>query len=315
MFRPGCDAASPPPADGPAHVVQAREAIRQQLLGPEQVVQVGAARRCGRCSSRSVGSIGPASARNRALRMLIRPVRVKSAPFRPEAGLQHAVEHVDAVRDALEQVLGRADAHHVARLFRRQARRGYRQHLVEQRPSARRRESPPMAYPGKSSSTRSARRSRAAARRTSRPGRCRTAPDRRGGARRRAALRPAGASARTTARASAPVPDRACIRRAPWRCRTPSSSWIAHHALRCEAVRGAVEVRPECTPSSSSPRRWPRLKTWKPPLSVRIGPVPGHEAVQAAERRAISSDPGRRIEVVCVAEHDLRAGPRAAHRA
>ena len=51
---------------------------------------------------------------------------------------------------------------------------------------------------------------------------------------------------------------------------------------------------------------WRSENTWKPPESVRIGAVPAHEPVQAAER----GDPlraGAEVQVVGVAEHDLRA--------
>ena len=48
------------------------------------------------------------------------------------------------------------------------------------------------------------------------------------------------------------------------------------------------------TPSSSILRRAARLNTWKPPESVRIGPVPGHEAVQPALAGDQLLDPGRR---------------------
>jgi hypothetical protein len=47
---------------------------------------------------------------------------------------QHAVEHVDAARDALDQVLGRARAHEIPRPIRRQPLRrrgGHRIHLID----------------------------------------------------------------------------------------------------------------------------------------------------------------------------------------
>ena len=52
-------------------------------------------------------------------------------------------------------------------------------------------------------------------------------------------------------------------------------------------------------------------KTWKPPESVRIGPLPAHEAVQPAE---LGDQPvaGPEVQVVGVAEHDLRPERRAA---
>ena len=36
----------------------------------------------------------------------------------PVAGRHHAIEHVDAARDRLHQILGRADAHQIARAIR-----------------------------------------------------------------------------------------------------------------------------------------------------------------------------------------------------
>ena len=51
-------------------------------------------------------------------------------------------------------------------------------------------------------------------------------------------------------------------------------------------------------------------KTWKPPESVRIGPLPAHEAVETA----VLGDhvlAGPEVEVVRVAEDDL--GPERAH--
>ena len=54
-------------------------------------------------------------------------------------------------------------------------------------------------------------------------------------------------------------------------------------------------------------RSAPRLNTWKPPESVRIGRVPAHEAVQAAVLRD-HLEPGPQPQVEGVAEDDLRAG-------
>ena len=51
----------------------------------------------------------------------------------PVAGRHHAVEHVDAARHRLQQILGRADAHQVARAIRRQRRRGLLDHREHHR--------------------------------------------------------------------------------------------------------------------------------------------------------------------------------------
>ena len=60
------------------------------------------------------------------------------------------------------------------------------------------------------------------------------------------------------------------------------------------------------TPSSVILRIAPSENTWKPPESVRIGPVPAHEAVQAAE---LVEHLGARAQpqVEGIAEDDLRA--------
>ena len=62
------------------------------------------------------GSIGSGSSAKRALRMLIGPSAVNACPVPPGAGRQHAVEHVDAAHHRLDDVVGLADAHQVARL-------------------------------------------------------------------------------------------------------------------------------------------------------------------------------------------------------
>ena len=66
------------------------------------------------------------------------------------------------------------------------------------------------------------------------------------------------------------------------------------------------------TPSSSTRRRWPRLKTWKPPESVRIGPSQPMNRCRPPEAR----DPlvaGAQGEVVGVGE-DASGRPRSAGR-
>ena len=60
-----------------------------------------------------------------------RPEARKDAPVAAIARRHHAVEHVDTARDRLEQVVGGADAHQIARLVARQRRRDrldHRQH-------------------------------------------------------------------------------------------------------------------------------------------------------------------------------------------
>ena len=53
-------------------------------------------------------------------------------------------------------------------------------------------------------------------------------------------------------------------------------------------------------------RSGPRLNTWKPPESVRMRPVPAHEAMQPAVR-GDDVEPGAQPQVERVAEDDLRA--------
>ena len=58
---------------------------------------------------------------------------------------------------------------------------------------------------------------------------------------------------------------------------------------------------------------WPRLKIWKPPLSVRIGPSQPDEGVQAAEfGDDLFARPQR--EVIGIGQHHLRPGCREAAR-
>ncbi len=59
------------------------------------------------------------------------------------------------------------------------------------------------------------------------------------------------------------------------------------------------------TPCSLIVRSLPRLKTWNPPESVRIGPVPAHEAVQAPVRLD-HVDPGPQPKVEGIRQDDLR---------
>ena len=60
------------------------------------------------------------------------------------------------------------------------------------------------------------------------------------------------------------------------------------------------------TPSSVILRSLARLNTWKPPLSVRIGPSQ-RVNLCSPPISATSLSPGAEVEVVGVAEHDLGA--------
>ena len=79
-----------------------------------------------------------------------------------------------------------------------------------------------------------------------------------------------------------------------------------HRELRREARHRAVVDRAERDAVGVDAARVGSEKTWKPPESVRIG------ASQPMNRcrppsSAISSSPGPEVQVVGVAEHDLRA--------
>ena len=134
-----------------------------------------------------------------------------------EAGLQDAVELVDAEGDRLDQRRRVADAHQVARAVGGQVgERGgeRRQHLGarSRRPTGRRCRS------RRSRARRSRWRSRPAATRRCRPARCRTAPGRRGGGRRGPAP-PTPRCARRPARRRRAGSAAAGTRRAPSGCR------------------------------------------------------------------------------------------------
>src|SRR5712691_8605233 len=106
-------------------VVQGVQPKREQLLRGEEVAQVGACERpAGVAAAPGVGGTRVAGVPRR-LDLQPPPSREKQAVAR-DAGGQHAVEQVDACHPAAEEVLGRADAHQVARLLRRQERRGVR---------------------------------------------------------------------------------------------------------------------------------------------------------------------------------------------
>ena len=106
-----------------------------------------------RPGSRSSRRAAPGSRAKRALRRFRRPSQVIALPVRAVRVGQDAVEHVDARLDHLEDPLGIADPHEVARLARpgaaARASRSSRTSRSRSSPIAR----PPIALPSKSSST------------------------------------------------------------------------------------------------------------------------------------------------------------------
>src|SRR5713101_5271373 len=127
--------ACPTRLDGRAHpghevdvegeVVQAVQPEREQLLRGEEMAQVGAGERpAGVAAAPGVGGARVPRV-TRRLDLQPPPAGEEQAVAR-DAGGQHAVEQVDACDPAQEEVVGRADANTVARLVRRQERRGVR---------------------------------------------------------------------------------------------------------------------------------------------------------------------------------------------
>jgi hypothetical protein len=80
-----------------------------------------------------------------------------------------------------------------------------------------------------------------------------------------------------------------------------------HRALGREHVREPSMWLWKVTASSVTLEIFDSDMTWKPPLSVRIGLVPAHEAVQAAQPRHPLGGRAQH-QVVGVAQHDVGAG-------
>ena len=307
-------------------VVQGVEAEREDLAGLEQVAEVGACERAaGVTGARRVDRsvvVGVAGVADDELA----PAR-EEEPVPCGPGREHAVEHVDARRHAGEEVLGRPDAHEVARLVRRQ-------------PRARRARRPP-------TSARAPRppRSRRA---RSQGGRARPPPRWRARAgREEPALRDPEERAWGSAAPSSASPPRdarhASRQRTSQRCVRASDSLVIRavgerrralverhddvraerllhldRPLRREEMARAVEVgaerdallgdRDEPGAGAVATRApcSPRLKTWKPPESVRTAPPQRHEPVQPAEPLD-PLVPGAEEQVVGVREDDAGA--------
>ena len=112
-------------------VVDRGQRRRQHLVGVEQVVQVGAAE--------VAAAVAVAAGIDRE--EIAPVVLVGQADLPPPgegggatrvAGRDHAVEHVHAALNALEDILRQSDPHQVTRLVGRQERFGEVDHLLEQ---------------------------------------------------------------------------------------------------------------------------------------------------------------------------------------
>ena len=212
---------------------------------------------------------GCGSSRCCALRDVEPPAAHEQLAVARVARRHHAVEHVDAGADRRPDVLGRADAHQVARAVGRHlGARSRRSRRTSPRAPRRRRGRPARAR--RTAAPRSRPGARAADRRATPP--C-TMPKRSwpGAARR-------GHAAARPARSCAPSPPRSPARGASdgghssnaIAMSLPSAAWIA--IARSGVSRCSLPSRCErnVTPSSSTVRRSRRLNTWKPPESVRI---------------------------------------------
>ena len=233
------------------------------------------------------------------------------------AGRHDAVEHVDAARHRLDDVLRAADAHQVARLVPR-ACSGTSSSSTRSRSSSR--------LADRETADREARRSRcprapvqrrrAQRSRACRPARCRTAPP--------AASSPrvVGAWPRAAQRIDSSIDARASrlgrrIRRAlieAHRDVRAEHALDAHRLLRRqEHLARRRPASGNSTPSSVILRSFARLNTWKPPESVRIGRC---QCMKPCRPRCALDDlePGPQPQVEGVAEHDLGADASRAPR-
>ena len=106
------------------------------------------------------------------------------------------------------------------------------------------------------------------------------------------ALRPARAHLHRVATPRRASPATACTRRRPSRCRNRACAGCRIDISGVSSSRSPLMGEAKVTPSSRTLRSGPRLNTWKPPESVRIG------AFQPMKRcrppcAAMTSRPGR----------------------
>ena len=220
------------------------------------------------------------------------------------AGRHHAVEHVDAARHRLDDVLRLAHAHQVARLVGRQLRHGRVQRAARARRPAR----PPPGRRSRSRRSRSPsgrRPSACAAPDACRPGRCRTAP--------RRCLHGRASSARPSA---ATVPS----------SRAPAASVAGYGVHSSKIITMSESSTRWICMRSSGPRNTLRPSTGEAKVTPSLGDLaalgqrpdleaagvgqdrafPAREAVQAAVRLDHLQSRAQ-IQVEGVAEDDLGA--------
>ena len=226
----------------------------------------------------------------------------------------HAIEHVDAAtRRTFDQIERRADAHQVARLVGGQDAAASRRASRSSRRDLRRRRGRRRRSPGNPSRP-ALRPSAGAARYRFRPARCRKEPVPARRRRTRAALRRRASSARPSA---ATVPWRArlpgarpaarCTRRTASGCRRPSRHWISIERSGDSMCREPSRCDWNAAPSSVIFLILPRLMTWKPPESVRIGPSQRMNLCRPPSLRdALGARPQH--QMIGVAEDDVGAG-------
>ena len=194
---------------------------------------------------------------------------------------------------AVDQVLRRAHAHQVARLVRGQRGAACAPGCAASPPWARPRETPPIGVAVEADLDQRRRATRRAGPRTCRPARCRTA---RWDCRRAPSFersRPAQrqlASNRAASLARGRVA--ACTRRTPSRCRSRACAGCCIDSSGVRNSRSPLTGDGNVTPSSVILRSSPRLNTWKPPESVRIGPSQPMKRCRPP-CAAITSSPGR----------------------
>ena len=214
------------------------------------------------------GSIGPGSSRKRVAQVELSGARPHLAVAR-HAGRQHAVEEIDPALDRRRSRAARPRPSGSGRAGRHPGRR----HHVQRRAPSRPWTPPPTA-----------RRSRSRRRQPSNGGRALASQRRvdaalhdpeqrlvRPAVSGQAALRPGvgaghGRRHRRAGRVASTSWSKAMA------MSLPSASWIS--IARSGVSRWLEPSRwlAKVTPSSSTRPRWARLKTWKPPESVRIGP-------------------------------------------
>ena len=255
----------------------------------QQVAQVRA-----RCSARQTGhaqsgSIGSRVSRWRALRRLSRPRDVNTEPCRPwRVGTTQSNRSTPRAHRRRPGPRAGPGPSGSAATRRGSGEHGGREQARRARRASRRRRARRSRTRSKPSAARARRALGAQLRASRRPGRSRTAAGRRAGARRDSARPSAGVRSRharvRTWSGLAAGRDRLELVEHDDQVRAERLLDL-DRALRRQEHRAPVERARNSTPSSLRRQNASSENTWKPPESVRIGPVPAHEAVQAAVRR------------------------------